>query len=363
LKSGDVIAMKNTAVPVDVDTLLDDTVRGLDSIPHDSLKTAVDESYVAFGGLGPELSRLVNGATQLAIDARADLDSLTTLIDQSGPLLDSQIDSGSDVQAWAAHLADITNGLRNNDAALAGVLDSGAAAAGEARQLIERLQPTLPVILANLVSVNEILLTYQAGLEQLLVLIPQGVAMVGASSVPNLNNPHPLAGGFLDFNLNINVPPPCTTGYLPASQRRPPSQTDAPMRPEGDIYCRIPQDAPSNVRGLRNAPCATRPGKRAPTVKMCESDQNYVPLNDGNNWKGDPSATNSGQDIPQFLPDNPPQGTPAPPPAEAPALAIAQYDPATGSYIGPDGKVYTQGDLASDQRKDSTWQEMLVPPQ
>ncbi len=364
LKNGDVIAMKDTTVSVDVDKLLDDTTRGLNAIPHDSLKTAVDESYVAFGGLGPELSRLVNGSTQLAIDARANLDSLTALIDQSGPLLNSQIDSGSDVQAWASHLADVTNGLRNNDAAVGGVLDKGAAAAGEARQLVERIQPTLPVILANLVSTNKILLTYHAGLEQLLVLVPQGVAMVGASAVPNLNNPNMWAGGYLDFNLNINVPPPCTTGYLPASQRRAPSQTDAPLRPEGDIYCRIPQDAPSNVRGLRNAPCATRPGKRAPTVKMCESDENFVPLNDGNNWKGDPNATSSGQDVPQFLPDNSSQGPAAPPPAEpVPALAVAQYDPATGSYIGPDGNLYSQGDLASDQRKDNTWQGMLVPPQ
>lgn len=366
LKNGDVIPMKDTSVPVDVDKLLDDTTRGLDAIPKDSLKTAVDESYIAFGGLGPELSRLVNGSTQLAIDARANLDSLTTLIDQSGPLLNSQIDSGSDVQAWAAHLADVTAGLRSNDAALAGVLDKGASAADEARQLVERLQPTLPVILANLVSTNRILLTYHAGLEQLLVLIPQGVAMVGASSVPNLNNPNPWAGGYLDFNLDLNLPPPCTTGYLPPSQRRSPAQTDAPLRPEGDLYCRIPQDAPANVRGLRNTPCATHPGKRAPTVKMCESDENYVPLNDGNNWKGDPNATNSGQDIPYFAPGTAPQNAPAPssPPAETvPALAIAQYDPATGSYIGPDGKVYTQGDLANDQRKDNTWQGMLVPPQ
>lgn len=361
LKNGDVVPMKDTAVPVDVDKLLDDTTRGLNAIPHDSLKTAVDESYIAFGGLGPELSRLVNGSTQLAIDARANLDSLTTLIDQSGPLLNSQIDSGSDVQAWAAHLADVTGGLRANDAAVAGVLEKGASAAGEARQLIERLQPTLPVILANLASVNPILVTYHAGLEQLLVLLPQSVAMASASAVPNLNNPNQWAGGYLDFNLDLNLPPPCTTGYLPASQRRSTAQTDAPVRPEGDLYCRIPQDAPANVRGLRNAPCATRPGKRAPTVKMCESDENFVPLNDGNNWKGDPNATNSGQGVPQFAPGTAPQA--APPADVPPALAIAQYDPATGSYIGPDGKVYTQGDLANNQRKDNTWQGMLVPPQ
>ena len=56
------------------------------------------------------------------------------------------------------------------------------------------------------------------------------------------------------------------------------------------MYCRIPQDAPFNVRGARNLPCVTVPGKRAPTVKMCESDENYIPLNDGYNWKGDPNA-------------------------------------------------------------------------
>lgn len=57
------------------------------------------------------------------------------------------------------------------------------------------------------------------------------------------------------------------------------------------------------MRGARNIPCGTVPGKRAPTVKLCESDEPYLPLNDGYNWKGDPNATvpglGSGQDIPQ----------------------------------------------------------------
>jgi phospholipid/cholesterol/gamma-HCH transport system substrate-binding protein len=41
-------------------------------------------------------------------------------------------------------------------------------------------------------------------------------------------------------------------------------------------------------------------------------------------------------------------------------LALAPYDPATGCYIGPDGRKYTQGDLAHSQNK--TWQSMLGPP-
>ena len=138
----------------------------------------------------------------------------------------------------------------------------------------------------------------------------------------------------------------------------------------------MPQDSDLNVRGVRNIPCETVPGKRAPTVEMCESDEQYVPLNDGFNWKGDPNATLSGQGVPQYAPGAdprlpPPSGTGAalptgaPPPVAsgppaAPPIAVAFYDPATGDYIGPDGKRYTQADLAHPQNK--TWQSMLVPP-
>lgn len=89
-------------------------------------------------------------------------------------------------------------------------------------------------------------------------------------------------GDYLVFNLNLNLnlPPPCTTGFLPAQQQRAPSLQDYPDRPQGDLYCRVPQDAPFNVCGARNTPCTTVPGKRAPTVKMCESDEQYIPLND-----------------------------------------------------------------------------------
>jgi phospholipid/cholesterol/gamma-HCH transport system substrate-binding protein len=105
LKEGDVIPVDRTYVPPDINSLLEATNRGLSAIPGDNLKTVVDEGYVALGGLGPELSRLVKGTTNLAIDARKNLDALTVLIDQSKPVLDSQTASSSSVQAWAAHLA------------------------------------------------------------------------------------------------------------------------------------------------------------------------------------------------------------------------------------------------------------------
>ena len=79
-----------------------------EAIPRENVKTVVDESYAAVGGLGPDLSRLVNGTTALAIDARKNLDALVGLIEQSKPLLDSQTESSDSVRAWAAHLATVT---------------------------------------------------------------------------------------------------------------------------------------------------------------------------------------------------------------------------------------------------------------
>src|SRR5690606_9825288 len=86
LRHGDVIPARNASVPPDVADLLDAANRGLLAVPRDDLRTVVDESYIAVGGLGPELSRIVRGATQLALDARDNLRELLTVIDESGPL-------------------------------------------------------------------------------------------------------------------------------------------------------------------------------------------------------------------------------------------------------------------------------------
>ncbi|WP_102418337.1 MCE family protein [Mycobacterium sp. 4858] len=355
LRDGDVIRADRVSVPPDLDTMLDAANRGLESVPREDLKTVVDEASTAVGGLGPDLSRLVAGASSLSIEARKNLGALLTLIDDSKPVLDTQTDTSDAVRAWAAHLAELTRGVQKSDAALRRVLEQGAPAVGEVQQLLERVNPTLPVVLANLIGVGQVALTYHAGLEQLLVLLPQAVATIQAINVPNRNTKQGYKGAFLSFNLRLNLPPPCLTGFLPAQQQRVPSWEDYPDRPAGDLYCRVPQDSAQNVRGVRNTPCVGHPGKRSPTVQMCESDDSYVPLNDGYNWKGDPNATLSGQPVPQPRPPAPPVPAPVPIPA-------AEYDPATGTYVGPDGHVYTQSDLATAGGKERTWQTMLLPP-
>jgi phospholipid/cholesterol/gamma-HCH transport system substrate-binding protein len=90
-------------------------------------------------------------------------------------------------------------------------------------------------------------------------------------------------GIYLDFNLNLNLPPPCNTGFLPVRQERSPSDQHYAERTAGELYCRIPQASDMNVGGVRNIPCETKLDKRSPTVELCEGDEQYVPLNDGFN--------------------------------------------------------------------------------
>ena len=355
LKDGDVIAMSNTSVPTDINAVLDSVRTGLQAIPRGNLKTVIDESYTAVGGLGAELSTIVDGTATLALDARKNLDPLLALIDDVTPVIASQTQTSQAITAWASQVATVTGQLRDRDAAVSGILENGGPALDDARQLVERLQPTLPILLANLVSVAQIGLVYRNDIEQLLVLLPQLVAIEQGSFLANVNTKQDYIGAYLSFNLNLNLPPTCTTGYLPAQQTRSAALVDYPERAPGELYCRVPQDSPFNVRGARNIPCETRPGKRAATVKLCESDEEYVALNDGYNWKGDPNATVTGQDVPHMPPGTPPQ-TPPPPP-----MAGLLYDPATGGYVGPDGRRYIQSDLARSAPTEQTWQSMLLP--
>lgn len=356
LRNGDVIAAKDTTVPTDINAVIDSVKTGLQAVPHENLKTVVDESYTAVGGLGPQLSQIVKAGTDLSIDARQNLDPMLSLIDNAKPVLDSQNKSSDAIAAWASNLATVTHELDTHDQAVAGVIKNGAPALDEARQLAQRLQPTLPILMANLDSIAKVGLDYHNDIEQTLVFLPQLVAIEQGAMVANVNTKQPYRGAYLSFNLNLNMPPPCTTGFLPAQQVRNPSLVDYPDRPAGTIYCRTPQDSQFNVRGSKNIPCETRPGKRAATVKECESDENYVPLNDGMNWKGDPNATVTGQDVPELAPGSAPQAPPGPP------IAAVLYNPATGAYTGPDGRPDIGSGPAQNTPKEKTWQTMLSPP-
>src|SRR6202020_2316159 len=365
LRDGDVIALGRTQIPVDIGSLLDTTNKALAGIPQENMPPVVEEASKAPPGLGPELSRLIDRGTSLAIDAGKTSDSFSRLIDEFPPVASSQVRTSDSIATWARRVNAITSQLKAQDDRFADLLNTAGPALDEGTALFDRVAPTLPVLLANLVSLGTIALNYRNDLEQLLVMFPQGTAVMSSIIVPDRVAKMDYKGIYLDFNLNLNSPPPCNAGFLPVQQQRIPVREDYPDRTNGELYCRIPQNSDMNVRGVRNVPCETTPGKRAPTVEMCESDEQYVPLNDGLFWKGGPKATLSGQSVPQYPKGGPPYSPgehwhPLAEPPVKPPVAIP-YDPATGNYVGPDGRHYSDSDLAFNS-KGKTWQSMMVPP-
>ena len=177
------------------------------------------------------------------------------------------------IRLWARSLAGISDVLVTDDSRIRTLLQNGPEAANEASRLLEQVKPTLPVLLANLATIGQIGVTYHPSLEQLLVLLPPSVAYTLTSGPSN----HPDGQAWGDFAVTIDDPPICTVGFMPPSQWRSPADTSDIDTPDG-LYCKLPQDSPLAVRGARNYPCMGHPGKRAPTVEICNSDKPYMPL-------------------------------------------------------------------------------------
>ncbi len=394
LHDGSVIPATNATVPQQVGPMLDQVSALLDSIPKEKLGTLLDESFKGLNGSGDDLAALFDSTSVVARDFNKVSDRARTLVDDARPLFDGQVASADALRTWARSLAGVTAQLNANDPQIRAVLENGPGAFNEAAQLLRQVKPTLPILLANLTTVSRIAITYRPSLEQLLVLLPPYIASVQAVGLPR-NNPTGFTQG--DFTLTLNDPPACTVGFLPPSSWRSPSDLSDIDTPDG-LYCKLPQDSPIAVRGARNYPCMGQPGKRAPTVEICESGAPYEPLAMRQHATGayplDPNLISQGipPDDRVTLNDTiygPLQGTPGPPqaappgpppapvpaPAEVPAaqpvtppapadgtpvapsaftpggpgpsVAIATYDPKSGQFAAPDGTVGRQTDVAN----------------
>ena len=401
LRNGSVISQRDTEVPQPVGPMLDQVSALVKSIPKEKLGDLLDESFSAFNGAGDDFGSLLDSGTTLTHDANANSDRIRGLINDIGPLEDSQAESTRAIRTWARSLAGVTQQIADNDAHVRTLLRQGPGFADETARLLDQVKPTLPVLLANLTTIGQVGVTYNRSLEQVLVLLPPYVAALQTYGMGS-NNPTGFPLG--DFTLDFGDPPPCTVGFLPPSQWRNPADTTTIDTPDG-LYCKLPQDSPIAVRGARNYPCMGHPGKRAPTVQICDSDKPFVPLAMREHATGpyqfDPNLASQG-----LPPDDrvtfgdrifgPPEGTPGPapgtapgpgsasvpagplPPAGAPPVAgpsaapssfaggsgaspsvsVRQYNPRTGKYTAQNGQQFRQTDLVSSKPA-KTWKDMF----
>ena len=274
LRDGSVIPAQQTTIPQPVGPMLDQVSALINSIPKDKLSGLLDESFKGFNGSGYDLGSLLDSAAKVAGDVNGIADRSRTLIDDTRPLLDSQAETTDAIRTWARSLAGVTEQVATDDNQVRTLLQTGPGALDEASRLLSQVKPTLPVLLANLTTIGQIAVTYHASLEQLLVLLPPDIATIQSYGLPRNN---PTGYSMAEFTLSISDPPSCTVGFLPPSQWRSPSDLTEVDTPSG-LYCKLPQDSPLAVRGARNYPCMGHPGKRAPTVEICDSDKPYEPL-------------------------------------------------------------------------------------
>jgi phospholipid/cholesterol/gamma-HCH transport system substrate-binding protein len=273
LHNGSVIAKSDTTIPQDVGPLLDQTSALINSIPKDKLGNLLDESFQGFNGSGYDLGSLFDSSARISGDVNGVADRTNTLVEDTQPLLNSQADTTDAIRTWARSLAGVTHQFVTNDTQVRTLLQKGPGFAQETTRLLDQIKPTLPVLLANLTTISQIFVTYHPSLEQLLVMLPPFVSNIQQEAP--WNNPTGLPTG--DFRVSLMDPIACTVGFLPPSQWRSPADTTEVDTPD-NLYCKLPQDSPIAVRGARNLPCMGHPGKRAPTVDICDSDQEYMPL-------------------------------------------------------------------------------------
>ncbi|MEV3903592.1 MlaD family protein [Mycobacterium sp. NPDC050551] len=389
----------DSTVPSEVGPALDAANNGLKVLPKEKIDSLLTETSEAVGGLGPALQRLVDSTTNIAQGFKDNLDPVNDIIANSAPILESQAQSRDNIAQWSRNLNTLASQSAEQDAALRSGLQQAAPTAQQLESVFGGVRESLPQTLANLAVVIDMLKRYNKGLEQALVVLPQGASVAQAGTIFE-------GEGLLHFGLSINQPPPCLTGFLPASEWRSPADTSMAPLPSG-TYCKIPKDFQANVvRGARNYPCADVPGKRAATPRECRSDEPYVPLGT-NPWYGDPNqilncpapAARCDQPVhpgrPGVIPapsiNNgmnplPADQLPSPPapisdplsqpgqgrvecsgqqpnpcvytPAAGPPGA-AVYNPSSGEVVGPDGVRYNVSN--SNNPGDNGWKEMLAP--
>ena len=91
-------------VPTEIGPALDAANRGLAVLPKDKIASLLDETAQAVGGLGPALQRLVDATQAIASDFKTNIRDVDDIIENSGPIIDSQVNSGDSIERWSHNL-------------------------------------------------------------------------------------------------------------------------------------------------------------------------------------------------------------------------------------------------------------------
>ncbi|MFJ7768371.1 MCE family protein [Streptomyces sp. NPDC097107] len=245
LADGTRIELPDTEVPAPVTDVLTSVDALTRSVPLEDLRTVVDEFGKTFEGHGDDLQALLDNGSAFVEAADRALPSTTRLLTDGETVLRTQAEEAEAIRGFADGATELARALKGSDADLRRLLTVTPEAATQVSGLLRDLDPSLGVVLANLLTTSEVAVTRQRGIEELLVKYPAAVS-AGATAVD---------GGTMKLGLAVTFfkPLPCTAGYGGTRYRNGLDLGTAPALNTG-ASCTAPPGSGVNVRGSANAP-------------------------------------------------------------------------------------------------------------
>jgi phospholipid/cholesterol/gamma-HCH transport system substrate-binding protein len=268
-KNGDTIAGSKASLPESEEDLLVTLNDFVGSVDKKNLSTVVGELGTTFRDTARPLRGMVDDGTTFVEAARENQQQTISLFDDGETVLKTQQANAENIRSFARDLADLTGTLKNRDADLRTILQGGGAAAQEVDDLLKGLEPTLPVFIGNLVTVNQVIAVRLSALEQLLVTFPRMISS-GFTGSPGDGY------GYINVQTDNSVPA-CTKGYKPANQWK--AGTDLS---EGNIYpAKCLSGPPVNMRGNKYAPKFGSAGSNGRSYRVSPYDTKSGEVGDG----------------------------------------------------------------------------------
>ncbi|GAB3070820.1 MCE family protein [Nocardioides zeae] len=238
LADGDRVVAADATVPPAFDAVLRSGRDFVASVPEDALRTVVDETYLAARGVSPDVARLVETSLAWARTADANFLVTTRLIESSATVLDRQLDSADAIRSFSGDLELLAATLRDSDGDLRALIGATPQAALQLRDLVAEVGRPLGLLLTNLVTPAQVFGVNSAGVEDLMIRLPDAVSAGWAvTSTGSLN---------LSLVPNFANPLPCTTGYEGTPRRAGDATGGGAF--DTDAGCTL-TSGPSNVRG------------------------------------------------------------------------------------------------------------------
>jgi virulence factor Mce-like protein len=350
LKDGDTIQRDHTHLPVQTYELLHNVDALVRTVNPKDLGTVIDELDKGLSGTGPDLQSLLDSNKRILDALNASYPETISLLNNGRTVLDTQAAIGPTFRQFSHDLASLTSEIKNDDGDVRSVLNTTPGTLSQANDLFERLEPTLPTLLANGSVIGQVLTSRYTQLRQMLVTYPLIVG--GAFTVaPGDGTVH------FGVELNLNAPPVCTKGYEGTKVRYPQDTRPASINPKAS--CKLPKDSPSAVRGSRNAAPAG-PYPRLPAGATAGAGFPYE--RSYSSGSGDQSGDQgSSGDAAKQASSQQNSGTGQTSSSGLQTLFVTGYDPRTRVYVGPDGKRYRLGKV-SQLTGDASWQTLLLSP-